>query len=116
VRVDLHVLHALMLHGIGGEVDHADVVAVDEGGALKGVVELLGQLAQPGGLCHTVGHNTVLGLCARVGDDGLPLGGPGDEVGTQEHDISGIGPVRVGTTNPISVGVDHMLRRRGGSE
>jgi hypothetical protein len=30
-----------MLHGIGGEVDGADVVAVDEGGALKGVVELV---------------------------------------------------------------------------
>jgi hypothetical protein len=30
-----------MLHGIGGEVDGADVVAVDEGGAMKGVVELV---------------------------------------------------------------------------
>jgi hypothetical protein len=28
------VLRALMLHGIGGEVDCADVVAVDEGGTL----------------------------------------------------------------------------------
>jgi hypothetical protein len=35
------VLRALMLHGIGGEVDRANVVAVDEGGALKGVVEFL---------------------------------------------------------------------------
>jgi hypothetical protein len=26
VQVDLHVLHALMLHGIGGEVDRADIV------------------------------------------------------------------------------------------
>jgi hypothetical protein len=33
VQVDLHVLRALMLHGIGGEVDCADVVAADEGGA-----------------------------------------------------------------------------------
>jgi hypothetical protein len=30
-----------MLHGIGGEVDGVDVVAVDEGGAMKGVVELV---------------------------------------------------------------------------
>jgi hypothetical protein len=30
VQVDLHMLRALMLHRIGGEVDGADVVAVDE--------------------------------------------------------------------------------------
>jgi hypothetical protein len=30
VQTNLHVLRALMLHGIGGEVDHIDVVVVDE--------------------------------------------------------------------------------------
>jgi hypothetical protein len=30
VKVDLHVLRTLVLLGIGGEVDCADVVAVDE--------------------------------------------------------------------------------------
>ena len=70
------MLCVLMLHGIGAEVDGADVVAVDEGGALKGAVELMDGLAHPGGLLHAVGHNTILGLCARAGDDGLPLGGP----------------------------------------
>jgi hypothetical protein len=35
------MLRALMLHGIRGEVDSADVVAVYEGGALKGAVELV---------------------------------------------------------------------------
>jgi hypothetical protein len=41
VEVDLHLLRVLVLHGIGGEVDHTDVVAVDEGGARKGAMELL---------------------------------------------------------------------------
>jgi nucleoside-triphosphatase THEP1 len=41
VQVDLHMLRALMLHRISGKVDRADVVAVDEGGALEGDVELL---------------------------------------------------------------------------
>jgi nucleoside-triphosphatase THEP1 len=41
VQVDLHMLRALMLHWIGGEVDDTDVVAVDEVGALKGAVELV---------------------------------------------------------------------------
>jgi hypothetical protein len=105
-----------MLHGVGGEVDRTDVVAIDESGALEGTVELVEELAQLGGLCHTVGHDTVLGLSAGARDDGLPFGGPGDEVGTQEHDVTGGGPARVGTANPVSVSVDHELRRRGWAE
>jgi hypothetical protein len=105
------MLRALMLHGIGGEVDGADVVAVDEGGALKGAVELVEELAHPGGLCHAVGNSAVLDLYAGAGDDGLPLGGPGDEVGAQKHDIARGGPARVGAAAPVSVGVDHKLRR-----
>jgi hypothetical protein len=40
------------------------------------------ELAHPGGICHVVGYSVVLGLYAGAGDDGLSLGGPGDEVGT----------------------------------
>jgi hypothetical protein len=35
VQVDLHMFRALMLHGIGGEVDRTDIFAVDEGGHLE---------------------------------------------------------------------------------
>jgi hypothetical protein len=110
------MLRALMLHGVGGEVDRADVVAIDEGGALEGTVELVEELAQLGGLCHPIGHGTVLGLSAGARDDGLTLGGPRDEVGTQEHGVTGGGPTHVGTASSVSVGVDHELRRRGWSE
>jgi hypothetical protein len=116
VQVDLHVLRALMLHGIGGELNRADVVAVDEGGALKGTVELVEELSQPGGLCHAVGHGAVLGLSAGARDDRLPFGSPRDEVVAQEHGVTGGGPARVGTASPVSVGVDHELRRRGWSK
>jgi hypothetical protein len=34
------VLRVLMWHGISGEVDRADVVAVDKGGTLKGAMEI----------------------------------------------------------------------------
>jgi hypothetical protein len=80
VQVDLHVLRVLMLHEIGGEVDHADVVAIDEGGTLEGAVELLEKLAHPGGLCHAVGHSELLGLCAGSRDDELSLGGCGGQI------------------------------------
>jgi hypothetical protein len=35
-----------MLHGVGGEVDRTDIVAVDESGALEGTVELVEELVQ----------------------------------------------------------------------
>jgi hypothetical protein len=114
VQVDLHVLRALMLHGIGGEVDRADVVAVDEGNMLEGVVDLLEKLAQPGGLGHTIGHSAVLDLSARARDVRLVLGGPRDEVDAQEHGVTRSGSARVRTASPVSVGVDHELRCRGG--
>jgi hypothetical protein len=31
VEVDLDMLHTLVLNGVGGEVDGADVVTIDEG-------------------------------------------------------------------------------------
>jgi hypothetical protein len=48
----------------------------------------------------------------------LPLGGPADEVGAQEHIIARSGPTRVGTADPVGVGVDHKLqcRRRSKEE
>ena len=113
VQVDLHVLRALMLHEIGGDVDRADVVAIDEAGALKGVVE---KLARSEGLYHFAGHNTVLNLCARAGNDRLTLGGPGNEVGAQEHDITESGSSHVGIANLVSVGLDHKLQRWGEAE
>jgi hypothetical protein len=103
------MLRALMLHGIGGEVDGADVVAVDEGGTLEWAMELVEELAQPGGLRHTVVYGVVLSLYAGAGDDGLPLGSPGDEVRAQEYDIARSGSACVGATDPVGVGVDHEL-------
>jgi hypothetical protein len=41
VEVDLGMLRALVLNGVGGEVDGADIVAVDECALLQRSVELL---------------------------------------------------------------------------
>jgi hypothetical protein len=67
-----------------------------------------------GGLCHVVGHNPVLDFGVGVGDDGLPLGSPGDEVEAQEHGVTGSGLTRVGTTSLVSVGVYHESRLEEG--
>lgn len=72
VKLDLHVLRALMMHEIG-EVDLAEVVARDEGGAGDGVVELMKKLTEQGRPDHVIGHISILGLRVGVGDHGLPL-------------------------------------------
>jgi hypothetical protein len=75
------VLRALMVYEICGEVDRANVVAVVEGGALEGTMELLEKLAQPGSLGHAIGNIAILGHSAGARDDELSLVGLGDEVG-----------------------------------
>jgi hypothetical protein len=36
VEINLNILGALMLDGVGGEVDRADIVTVDQGGPRQG--------------------------------------------------------------------------------
>jgi hypothetical protein len=79
-------------------------------------VELLENLAEPGGLGHAIGHNTILGLSAEARDDELSLGDAGDEVGAQEHGVTRNRLARVGAASLVGVGVDHELRRRGRSK
>jgi hypothetical protein len=88
MKINLHMLGALMLNGVGGEVHDADIVAVDEGAPRWQGLELVEQLTQPGGLSHAVGNDTILGLSVGAGDDGLPLDRPGNQVVPQEHRIA----------------------------
>jgi hypothetical protein len=37
VKVDLDMLHALVLNGVGREIDNANIVTVDEGLFISGV-------------------------------------------------------------------------------
>jgi hypothetical protein len=73
VKIDLHMLGPLVLHRVGGELDGADVVAVDQRAPGEGTMELGEELAEPRSLRHAVGHDTVLRLGARAGDDRLAL-------------------------------------------
>jgi hypothetical protein len=67
-----------MLNGVGGEVDDADVVTVDKSVLRQQGMELMEELRDLTSFGHAVGHNAILSLGARSGDDVLPLGGPGD--------------------------------------
>jgi hypothetical protein len=80
VQIDLDMLGPLVLHWVGGEVDRADVVAVDQRAPGEGTVKLGEELPEPGSLCHAVGYDTVLRLSTRAGNDRLALRRPGHQV------------------------------------
>jgi hypothetical protein len=73
VKVDLHMLGPLVLHGVGGEVDRTDVVAVDDRGPAKGAMELGQELPELGSLSHAVGNGAVLRLGTGAGGHLLAL-------------------------------------------
>ena len=73
VEVDFHVLGALVLNWVGGEVDGADIVTVDEGGRLQRVMQLLEKLLQPGSFSNAISNSAILGFSAGPGDGRLPL-------------------------------------------
>jgi hypothetical protein len=60
------MLRPLVLHGLGGEVDRTDIVAVDERAPGERAAKLSQELVEPGGLGHAVGNGTVLRLGTRA--------------------------------------------------
>jgi hypothetical protein len=80
MKINLHMLSVLMLNGVDGEVHGANIIAVDKCAPKWRGLELVEQLTQSGGLSHAVGNDMILSLSAGAGDDGLPLGRPGNQV------------------------------------
>jgi hypothetical protein len=50
MKINLHMLGALMLNGVGGEVHDADIITVDKCAPRRRGLKLVEQLTQPGGL------------------------------------------------------------------
>jgi hypothetical protein len=115
VEVDLDMLCALVLNGVGGEVDDTDVVAVDESALRQRSMELLEELSEPTSFSYTVDHGAILILGARAGDDVLALGGPGDEIVVKKHSVARGGPTCIWATRPVRICVDHQLGGGGGA-
>jgi hypothetical protein len=88
MEINLHMLDALILNGVDGEVHDTDLVAVDKGAPRRQAFELMEQLPQPSDLSHTIGDGMVLSLHAGTGEDNLPFGRPGHQVSPQKHRIA----------------------------
>jgi hypothetical protein len=80
IKINLHMLAALMLNRVGGEVHSVGVVTIDKGALRRWGLELVEQLSQPRSLSHAVDNDMILGLSAGAGDDGLLLGRLGNQV------------------------------------
>jgi hypothetical protein len=76
VDVRLDVLGAPMMNRVGGEVDHRDIITVDQGGIGDGNRELAKKLSELGDLGDSVGDGAVLCFGAGAGDRGLSLRRP----------------------------------------
>jgi hypothetical protein len=114
VEVVRDMLHTLMLNGVGGEVDGADVIIVDESALSQWSMEFQEELPKPTSFGRTIYHGAILNLGARAGDDVLAFGGPGDEVVAEEHIIARGALMCIWATHPVRIRVDRQLR--GGGE
>jgi hypothetical protein len=103
VKVDLHMLGALMLDRIGRHVDSADVVTIYQSCLAERSMKLSQQLTNPSGFSNSIGDSPILSLGTGTRDSELSFRGPRDQIVTQEHSISRSRATGVRTTSPISV-------------
>jgi hypothetical protein len=106
VKVDLDMLCTLVLNNIGGEVDNTDVITVDKSALEQKSMEILEELSEATSFSHVIGYDVILSLNAQSGDDVLALGGPGDEVVTDEHSVARGKPACIWATRLVRICVD----------
>ena len=94
---------ALMLYGIGGHVDSADVVAVNQGSPANRRMQLNQKLVQPRNFCNSIGDSSVFGLSTGTRNCSLALGGLGDEIISKDDSIAESRLASVRTTSPIGI-------------
>lgn len=115
VDIQLDVLSASMMNGVGGEVDNRNVVTEDNNSLVNWTRELGEKLTKPGVLDDDVGHGAILSLSARARDSGLSLRRPRNKRRAKVDAISRGRTPSVRATRPVRVGVCHDIRGwRGG--
>jgi hypothetical protein len=73
------------------------------------------ELLKPTSFSHAVGHGVILNFDARPRDDVLALGGSGDEVVIEEHNVARGEPACIRATRPVRIRVNHQLAGGGRS-
>ena len=112
VEINLNMLGSLMLNRVGGHVDGADVVAVDQRNTPRRCMKLNEKLAQPSGFCNAISHCAMLSFGTGLGDCILPLRRPGNQVVPEKNRITQCGFASIRTACPVGVGVHSQLTLR----
>jgi hypothetical protein len=76
VKVDLDVFGVLILDGVCGHVEGANIVAEHNCSRRRWLIKLVAELTNPTSIGNGVSHNTVLSLSAGMRDRVLPLQRP----------------------------------------
>jgi len=74
VQVDLNMLGLLMLNRVGGEVNDADIIAVDHYSTTEWAAKLYQKLAQPAGFGDSIRDCSIFRLCTGPRHCRLTLG------------------------------------------
>ena len=98
VNVELNMLRAMMMNGVGREIDCRDMVIVDNGGLRDVKEQLLEKLPKPRALGDDIGHNTILSLNTGAGYRGLSIRRPRYKRGTQVDEVAGSAATGVDTS------------------
>jgi len=103
MNIDLNMFCASMVDRVGGHVHRTHIVAVDNGGTMKSMMNILQQLTKPTTLGNNVCYRSIFGLYTGVGNRSLTLGEPVDKVITEVNAVAKCGATRVGTASPIRI-------------
>jgi hypothetical protein len=103
VNIQLNVLCAAMMNGVGGEVDSGDVVAEDDSSLVNRAGELREKLTKPRTLSNCIGHNAIFSLSAGPRDGVLALGRPGDQRRSKVDAVAGGRAPSVRAARPVCI-------------
>jgi hypothetical protein len=103
VNIQLNVLGAAMMNGVGGEVDNRDVVAEDDSSLVNRAGELGEKLTKPRTLSNCIGHSMIFSLSAGPRDGVLVLGRPGDQRRSKVDAVAGGRAPSVRAARPVCI-------------
>jgi hypothetical protein len=87
VEIYLNMFCALVLNRIGGEINCTDVITINQSTLGQRAIEFMQQLAQPASVNNSIFHCMVFSSCTGPRNYILALGGPGNEIATNEDPI-----------------------------
>jgi len=111
VQINFHVLGALMLNRVGGEVYSTNVVAVNHRSLRQRAMKFSKKLAEPTCFGHSISNAAIFSFSARTRDCLLPFGRPGHQIIANKGTEAGGRAPSIGAARPVRIGVNEQIMR-----